>query len=173
LTTMLKADLGLLGRERRIRVDEDLPPDHPVWEGTGLELDGPVELRLELQAVAGGDIVARGSVRASVAQSCRRCTQPVQLEVEEEVTFLFRPGLAPVEAEVAEVYTLPERATELDLSVPVREHVVLAVPEYVNCSDACRGFCPQCGTNLNESACECTVQDEDPRWAALRRLRPD
>lgn len=170
---MLKADLGLLGREHRIRVEEDLPPDHPAWEGTGLEFDGPVELRLELQEVAGGDVVARGNVRGSVAQACRRCMKAVQLELDEELTLLFRSGVTAVEAEEAEIYPLPERGTELDLTVPVREHVVLAVPEYVNCSDACRGFCPQCGANLNESACECTEQDEDPRWAALRRLRPD
>jgi uncharacterized protein len=167
---MLKADLGLLAREHRIRIEEELASDHPVWDGTGLSFRGPVALRLELQRVLGGDVVARGSIRGVVELSCRRCTQPVHHELDEELTFLFRPGLTPVEAEAAELYTLPERAQELDLTVPVREHAVLAVPEFVNCSETCRGFCPQCGTNLNESSCACTVEDEDPRWAALRRL---
>jgi uncharacterized protein len=170
---MLKADLGLLGRESRIRIDEDLSPDHPVWEGTGLQFAEPVELRLELQEAAGGDVVARGTIRGGAELSCRRCMRPVRVDLDEDVTFLFRPGLSPVEAEEAEIYTLPEKAREVDLTEPVREHVVLAVPEYVNCSETCRGFCPKCGTNLNESSCDCTVEDKDPRWAALRRLRTD
>ncbi|HSJ25790.1 MAG TPA: DUF177 domain-containing protein [Longimicrobiales bacterium] len=170
---MLKADIGLLAREHRIRVEEDLSPDDPVWDGTGLTFAGPVRVELELQQVVGGDVVVRGHVRGGVELSCRRCMKPVVLDLEDELTFVFRPGLSVVEAEAAELYTLPERAKELDLAVPLREHVVLAVPEYVNCSETCRGFCPQCGTDLNESSCDCTVEDEDPRWAALRRLRSE
>jgi uncharacterized protein len=170
---MLKADLGLLVREQRVRVDADLPPDHPVWAGTGLEFAGPVAVRLELQQTAGGDVVARGRIRGEAALLCRRCTRPVRRDVDEELVLLFRRGVSPVEAEAAELYPLPERGTELELTVAVREHVVLSVPQYVECSETCRGFCPRCGTNLNESACSCTVADEDPRWAALRRLRSE
>jgi uncharacterized protein len=170
---MLKADLGLLARERRIRIDEDLAPDDEVWAGTGIRFAAPVSLRLELQAAVGGDVVARGRVQGTAELSCRRCMRPVRHEVDEELTILFRPGMTPVEAEEAEVYPLPEKAREVDLTAAVREHMVLSVPEYVNCSETCRGFCPQCGTNLNESSCACRIEDEDPRWAALRRLRSE
>jgi uncharacterized protein len=170
---MLKADLGLLAREHRIRIEEELAPDHELWDGTGIRFAGPVSLRLELQEVLGGDVVARGRLQAEVELECRRCTRAIRHELDEELMFLYRPGLAPVEAEEAELYALPEKARELDLTAAVREHVMLAVPEYVNCSETCRGFCPQCGTNLNESSCACTDEDEDPRWAALRRLRSE
>jgi uncharacterized protein len=170
---MLKADLGLLAREHRVRIDGDLAPDDEVWGGTGIRFQGPVSLRLELQEVVSGDVVARGWLRGTVELTCRRCMRPVFHELDEELTLVFRPGLTPVEAEEAEIYLLPEKARELDLTAAVREHVMLSVPEYVNCTQTCRGFCPQCGTNLNESSCECTVEDEDPRWAALRRLRSE
>jgi uncharacterized protein len=170
---MLKADLGLLGREHRVRIEEELAPDHPLWDGTGLQFAGPVSLRLELQEAVGGDVVARGTLRGTVELSCRRCTRPVRHELDEELTLLFRPGLTPVEAEAAEIYPLAAKAREVDLTTALREHAVLAVPEYVNCSETCRGFCPQCGTNLNESSCACANEGEDPRWAALRRLRSE
>jgi uncharacterized protein len=170
---MLKADLGLLAREHRIRIEEALAPDHEVWAGTGLQFSGPVLLQLELQDSVSGDVVARGRLQGEVELACRRCMKPVLHEVDEELTLVFRRGLSPVEAEASEIYTLAERALELDLTVPVREHAFLAVPEFVSCSETCRGFCPQCGTNLNESSCDCTVEDEDPRWAALRRLRSE
>jgi uncharacterized protein len=44
------------------------------------------------------------------------------------------------------------------------------------CQEACRGLCPECGTNLNSGACSCTSTWEDPRLAplkALARKKPD
>jgi uncharacterized metal-binding protein YceD (DUF177 family) len=28
-----------------------------------------------------------------------------------------------------------------------------------------------CGTNLNEGACDCSEEETDPRWEALRALK--
>lgn len=169
---MLKVDLGLLARQHRIRIDLALPADDPVWESTGLDLDGPVEVSLDVQQ-AGADVVARGRARGAVHLACRRCVTPVEYELDEELTFVYRPGLSEVEAQAEEVYPLPARGSELDLAGPLREHLQLAVPEFVICDETCRGFCPRCGTNLNQASCECVVEEEDPRWAALRRLRSE
>ncbi|HEX6134204.1 MAG TPA: DUF177 domain-containing protein [Longimicrobiales bacterium] len=169
---MLKVDLGLLVQRHRIRVDADVPPDDPLWQPLPWRFDGPVGLRLDVQQ-AGSDVVVRGSVTGRAALSCRRCLKPVPFELDEELTLLYRPGVSGVEAEAEEIYTLPERGHELDLGPAVREHVLLAVPQFVICDEACRGFCPRCGTNLNEASCDCVVEEEDPRWAALRRLRSE
>jgi uncharacterized protein len=169
---MLKVDLVLLARQRRAEIEVELPPDDPVWEGTGLTFSGPVRIQLDVQ-YAGSDIVVRGQLGGTAALSCRRCTAPLEYELAEDLTFVYRPGLAVAEAEAEELYALPERAQELDLTTAVREHALLAVPEYVNCSEECRGFCSRCGTNLNRTSCDCVVEDEDPRWAALRRLRTE
>lgn len=169
---MLKVDLGLLARQRRAEIDGELASDDPAWDGTGIAFAEPVAVELDVQQ-AGPDVVARGRVRGTAALACRRCTTPVAYELDEELTLVFRAGISAVEAEAEEVYVLPERAKELDLTPALREHVLLAVPEYVNCSEECRGFCARCGTNLNQASCDCVVEDEDPRWAALRRLRSD
>jgi uncharacterized protein len=70
------------------------------------------------------------------------------------------------------VLPLPRTAT-LDLTEPLREHVLLAVPRYVLCGEDCRGLCPRCGTNWNTAECQCAVHGEDDRWAPLRRLKMD
>ena len=169
---MLKVDLGLLAQQHRIRIDAEVPADDPLWDSLPWRFAGPVDLRLDLQYV-GADVVVRGNVTGSAVLSCRRCLTDVGYEVDEDVIFVYRSGVAPVEAEAEEVYPLPSKARELDLTEAVREHVLLSVPEFVNCDEACRGFCPRCGTNLNEATCECRTEDEDPRWAALRRLRSE
>ncbi|MGH7447889.1 MAG: YceD family protein [Longimicrobiales bacterium] len=169
---MLKVDLGVLAQQHRIRIDAEVPVDDPLWNTFPWRFAEPVDLRLDLQ-YAGADVVVRGSVKGRARLSCRRCLVDVVHELDEDMIFVYRSGVAPVEAEAQEVYPLPEKAGALDLTEAVREHVLLAVPEFVNCDEACRGFCPRCGTNLNEATCECRTEDEDPRWAALRRLRSD
>ncbi|HUF50285.1 MAG TPA: DUF177 domain-containing protein [Longimicrobiales bacterium] len=169
---MLKVDLGLLARQHRIRIETEVPADDPLWETLPWRFAEPVLLRMDVQQ-AGADVVVRGRVQGLVELSCRRCLVPVGHELDEELTLLYRPGVAGVEAEAEEVYALPAKGGELDLTAALREHVLLAVPEFVICTEECRGFCPRCGTNLNQSSCDCADEEEDPRWAALRRLRSE
>jgi uncharacterized protein len=39
------------------------------------------------------------------------------------------------------------------------------------CTTACKGLCPQCGTNLNTGRCDCTAKWIDPRLEALKNLK--
>lgn len=167
---MLTFDLGTLAQQHRIRIDTEVPPDDQAWDSLPWRFDGPVSVELDVQQ-AGADVVARGWLRGVAALSCRRCLEPVSCEVSEELTLVYRAELPEEEAEAAEEYALPPRGQELDLRPALREHVILAVPEFVTCDEACRGFCARCGTNLNQASCDCADEETDPRWAALRRSR--
>jgi uncharacterized protein len=116
------------------------------------------------------DVVVLGRLEGEAEVACRRCLVDVRTPIDQEVTLLFREGVAPVDAEAEEIYPLPARAQELDLSGAVREHLLLAVPEYLACREACRGLCPHCGANLNETTCDCDTAEVDERWAALREM---
>jgi uncharacterized protein len=95
----------------------------------------------------------------------------VAAPIREEVALLFREGVSEADAEAAEIYALPEKGNELDLTHAIREHLVLAVPEFAICREACKGLCPSCGTNLNETTCSCEPEHVDHRWAALLELK--
>jgi uncharacterized protein len=168
---MLKVDLALLKRERRVPIDARIPADHAMWQGLGARLEGPVEVDVEAQQ-AGEDVVVRGRVAGIAAEGCRRCLAPVRARFVDDVTWLYRTGLSGQEAEAEEVFALP-RGRDLDLADAVRESVILAVPGYLLCDEGCRGLCPMCGANRNETMCGCGVSAGDDRWAALRRLRSD
>ncbi|HYU46996.1 MAG TPA: DUF177 domain-containing protein, partial [Terriglobales bacterium] len=53
----------------------------------------------------------------------------------------------------------------------LREQVLLALPLKMVCREDCKGLCPHCGKNLNESQCSCAERLDDPRWAALKEIR--
>jgi uncharacterized protein len=168
---MLLVDLNRLQREGRARIDADVPPEASFWSELGLTPRSPLEVRLEAQQ-AGPDVVVRGRLRGRFEQACRRCLEPVEVEVDEELGRLYRNGEDLAAEESEDVLPLPT-GSELDLAGPVREQVLLGVPQYAYCREDCRGLCPTCGTNWNESACECTQDEEDERWAPLRQLKTD
>lgn len=166
---MLKVDLAELQRKRRLPIDAEVPPDSLDWEEDGVRLAGPLHLTGTVQQ-SGSDVVFRGRLTGEAETSCRRCLTAIRQPIDEQVVFVYRPGLAAVEAESDEVYAIEPRAREVDMTAAVREHVLLAAPQYVICREACRGLCPKCGADLNEGACACREETEDVRWAALKRL---
>ena len=169
---MLKVDLGRLEREYKLPIGEEIPQDAPLLKDSGVALAEPLRVEGEAQQ-AGADVLIRGGFKGIVAMECRRCLRDVTVPVEEEFTLLFRAGLDAAQAAEEDAYPLPERGTELDIADAMREQVLLAAPRFAICDEACRGLCPQCGANLNEASCDCTVASAEPRWAALRNLKLD
>ena len=171
---MLKVDLGLLKRAKSLEVDELVPPASSFWNWTDLTLEEPLHVRLEVEE-SGEDVRASGHLTGAVSMPCRRCLEPVKIELDHPVSLWYRAGITELEAEAEEdhVYALPPRARELDLSDAIREHVILGMPEYVMCREDCRGLCPHCGTDLNKDTCDCTVEPVEDRWAVLKRVKLD
>ena len=166
---MLKVDLGELARKKRLQIDKTIPADLAETEGAGFRLVAPLKLRLEVQQAA-REVIALGHVEGEAEVACRRCLSPVRVPIDQEVTLVFREGVSQVEAEAEEIYPLPERGNELDLNGALREHLLLAVPEFLECQEACKGLCPHCGVNLNETTCSCAQEQTDDRWSALKQL---
>jgi uncharacterized protein len=59
----------------------------------------------------------------------------------------------------------------LDLGPPVREQLLLFVPELALCDEACQGFCPGCGSDRNQTTCECVGEAGPNPWDALKKLQ--
>jgi uncharacterized protein len=169
---MLKVDLSRLERERRLRIDEEVPAQDPLWENTDLSFHGPVRASLEAHQT-GPDVVVEGTITGELDTTCRRCLKALRVPVREDIAIRFRPGLTALEAEDAEVYTFGEDDAELDLGGPIRAEILLAAPQFVDCSETCKGLCPRCGQNLNEGECRCEDSDVEDRWAPLRQLKFD
>jgi uncharacterized protein len=170
---MLTLDLARLDREGSVRVDARIPADDPLWSGTAVAFAGPVHVRLRASAAGSGEVVVRGEIEARLAQECRRCLEPVEGRLTQEVTMVFLSSDTPGAEEDGDARVFDSRASELDLSEPVREEVVLAIDPYVVCDPGCKGLCPQCGVNWNVEECNCASEASDPRWDVLRALKEE
>lgn len=59
---------------------------------------------------------------------------------------------------------------EIEITSDVRELIVLDRPMVYLCSDTCKGLCPQCGVNLNESECLCPKTAKTHSFQTLKTL---
>ena len=50
------------------------------------------------------------------------------------------------------------RGHQIDLSIGIREAIILSQPITHLCKDDCRGICPRCGINLNVKNCSCIAE---------------
>ena len=58
----------------------------------------------------------------------------------------------------------------LDLDQLVTSDTLLELPIKALCREDCKGLCPICGANLNETTCGCGKQSIDPRLQVLQDL---
>lgn len=157
----------------RIFAPADLP-----GEGDEYRVLIPVDLRLTIHRDHERFRLV-GGVKTELGLDCSRCLEPFVLPVDREFDLRFLPATAvdaekgeDDEAEVEEddVSITYYRDEQIDLIELLREQFYLALPMKPLCSPVCKGICPQCGTNRNLTACDCSPQVEEPRMAGLKTL---
>jgi uncharacterized protein len=101
--------------------------------------------------------------------------QPVESPVDSDFALEYIPGSEYESGRVAEL-TEAEMSVSvfdgyaIDVDEIVKEQILLAVPTRMLCREDCKGICPECGADRNKGDCNCTTNDTDPRWAALKNL---
>lgn len=150
--------------------------EEPCWEGVeGLWLSlAPVQASLHLEREVNA-ILASGTFSTTAVVPCSRCAEPVSVPVSDSFTILYTEAREAfrdeeVELSAAEMDVDAMQDDRLDLTRLLRENVLLNLPLQPLCGADCRGLCPHCGVNLNESSCGCQVQEDDPRLAPLQHL---
>ena len=167
-------DLNKLRGDRE-HIERTYPPSVFDPQDADYRVVSPVELTADVQSRGGNAFGVSGRITARLELDCGRCLEPFEMPVDAAFDLRYVPALANTGGEEQEVgeedlSVAFYREGMLDLVDLVREQFVLALPMKPLCSEACRGLCPQCGTNLNKTQCACTPAWEDPRLAALKSL---
>ncbi len=155
--------------------DLTIEPDEINLEEEAVKLLRPARAAGEIKKSIGQADVS-GRIAADVAVECTRCLREVERHLEFDFAAAFVAPENFTEAKEAEL-----NADDLDVSIIednkidlrelAREQILLNLPEQVFCSEECRGLCPRCGADLNETDCRCREEEIDPRWAGLKNLR--
>lgn len=159
------ADLALRGGERyRQTYPLDLEP--VVLGGVDYLVLIPEGVEVTVDRVTGG-YLAGVTLDAKMYGPCARCLGEAVLEVHAE-----QQEFAPTAKDGWEETDVSEFIMDLVLDVDglAREALVLSLPAQVVCSEACRGLCAHCGSDLNKGLCGCCEDEIDGRWSLLKDL---
>jgi uncharacterized protein len=127
----------------------------------------PIDVKLEAHA-AGGLIVVTGELACKIRMQCSRCLDPI----EDTLRIPFEEHFRVVQDADAETNedddAVPVTDERLDLDPYLADEILVQLPFAPICKEDCKGLCPECGTNRNESSCGCRTVKIDPRLASLQ-----
>lgn len=170
---MPKLDLPRLERDGSLSFESTVPPDSPLWEGSELRIDGDVTVRGRATVSGTGEIVVRMEVEGVRLAECRRCLEPVRRPLAGDFVVVYADDDVIDDGEGSDLRPVGATETTLELGEALREELILATDRWVLCRPDCAGLCPICGANRNEQTCDCSPDETDPRWDALRALESE
>jgi uncharacterized protein len=121
-------------------------------------------------------ILVQGRLETQTEITCSRCLQPftqkIPLKIQEEFfpTIDIITGARLPKPEDPGSFIIDEHHI-LDLTEAIRQYIVTALPMKPLCKEDCAGLCAVCGKDLNQGKCGCTLEETDPRWAELLKLK--
>jgi len=111
-------------------------------------------------------ILLQVSFEALTDLECVRCLTSFQQTLNIDFTELY----AFSQRYVTDSGLLMPETGVIDLTPVLREYILLEIPISPLCRPDCKGLCPICGNNLNESTCNHEDNSGDPRLASLKSL---
>lgn len=136
--------------------------------------------RLHLENVENKRLLIQGETDVTVSIPCDRCLSevPVRLHlvIDKELPIEVSEGISteekPSETQDGDDDNLEQleymNGCQLDADRLAYGEMLFAWPAKVLCKDDCRGICPECGANRNESSCQCEQPVPDLRMAAFQ-----
>ena len=110
-----------------------------------------------------------GNSKISLLIPCDRCLSEVSVEFPIEIDVVIdRNTEDDDEKEWNELILLEGSMLEIDMLV--YDEIATHFPMKVLCKEDCKGICPVCGCNRNETACDCDQSVPDPRMSAIRDI---
>ncbi len=148
--------------------------DPKLKQSSDLHAEGSAQL---LNASV-GDIRVSGKLLGTMESVCDRCVESAAVELDNQFDLVYMPssearvgGEDEIDKEGIEVGYYDGRG--LELNDVLREVVLLALPMQLVCQDDCKGICPVCGQNRNQTDCGCEEKPANERWSKLKMLRTE
>ena len=158
------------------RFDVELAPGQIEFFDPKLRQAGPLKAAGKVELVTGslGEIRVKGHIAVAMEGDCDRCLELAKFSIDSDFELYYRP----VEEGYGEEVAIDQSEAEMgfyegdgiELNDVLREYVLLALPMQRICNDNCKGICPVCGQNRNQTDCGCHTEAVDDRWAALKQL---
>ena len=112
-------------------------------------IDGPVKVSGVIE-LHNDDCYVDGEINCTIVGKCARCLERAEYSFSEEFSVKYVRNNPDPEA-----YEYVYKSGVVDLRQAVRDVFLSNCPPVIYCNENCKGLCPICGSNLNETDCNC------------------
>lgn len=160
--------------EGPLQIHESVDIDRAVEGRRDIIAAEPVHADLQATFI-GTDMVdnmveVQGKLTVQVDVACSRCLTSVREQLDIPFHERFKLVKQSEELQDEDDETIYVDHDMVDLIPFVEETFLLYLPLIPLCKSSCKGLCQKCGTDLNESTCDCDTRVVDPRLAGLKDL---
>ena len=133
----------------------------------GTKLD--IEMRAE--SVDDGVLIS-GEINSFAKGECGRCLEPINEEISQrfQELFFYESRVSDNPDEDEDIFVMD--GDFVDIEIPIRDAVILAMPLNPLCDSECEGLCPGCGEKWSTLAQDHSHESIDPRWKGLSDWKP-
>jgi uncharacterized metal-binding protein YceD (DUF177 family) len=150
----MNIDLTLIGEDGREFAGEETVDILGLNE-EGVRLNGVISCRFFAQIVS-QRLILKGTWCIPLELECCRCGE------------FFSTTLS--DSSFLRDYAVSDEMAAVDITEDIRESVLLELPNFPLCGEACRGRSLYCGQNLNRTDCGCSAPAKGGTWDALNGL---
>lgn len=158
IVSVINSDGAKLGIEKEFSVGSF------EFAGNEYSFEKPVKVTGEITNI-GSALKIILKVEGEYTSFCDRCGRDIASSIVGEASENITGENVEIDSEMFELY-----GHTLDISGAVESLVYSSLPMRNLCKDDCKGLCPKCGTDLNDSECNCDTTRYDPRFAIFRKL---
>ena len=159
INPILKGEKSEISVDYLLQIEDDLGdiefPDRFSVKGLVKDMAGYITLTLD--------------TKVTYSTSCARCLTPVTVNKEIRFEKTVVTENTELQNEENDDYIMSKDGY-IDADEALIEQIILEIPLKHLCKEDCKGLCPKCGTDLNQSTCSCDTSDPDPRFDVLRKL---
>jgi len=141
-----------------VAIEREISPEELPFSAQDYHLTRALVFRGQLQNDGDGILSLTGQIQTAYAGECARCLAPVVRDLDVALTEAFFPAKDADKAAGKDSYVY--EGSQLDISQAIRDNLVLSLPPRLYCREDCRGLCPVCGADLNQTDCGCAAARE-------------
>lgn len=116
-------------------------------------------------------IILDCTVKGNAEFSCDRCNEEFEMELSNsfQVSCFFEEK--DTDDDEINIKFLTADQDKIDITEEIKDYLLLSIPMKALCDEECKGLCPSCGQNLNESTCSCSNESTTSVWEPLKKLK--
>lgn len=159
--------LSVVGQETTMQTD--LGELQTRFQGEDILVACDEPFSVTLKHIEKEVITVSFEIDVKVIRTCSRCLEKVNCEyhlsVFRNINVAKKEAYNDDASDADEISYIED--CNLDIDMLVLDELYTILPMNVICKEDCKGICKVCGTNLNESTCDCDQTVPDPRMAVF------